>query len=420
MSSATAPRTDAPNLELDVRRVRDDFPILHQTIHGRPLVYLDNAATTQKPRVVLEALQHYYASDNANVHRGVHELSVRATQAYEAARRRVQRFLNARSPAEVVFVRGTTEAVNLVAQTYGRQRVRAGDEIIISILEHHSNIVPWQVLSAETGATLRVLPLDERGRCDLGVYRTLLNERTRLVAVAQVSNVLGTINPVRDMIVWAHELGVPVLVDGAQAVPHLEVDVQALDCDFYVFSGHKVYGPMGIGVLYGKRWLLQEMPPYQAGGEMISRVTLEKTTYAEPPHKFEAGTPNVAGAIGLASALDYLIGLGRERIAAYERDLREYAVRQLSQIPGVRLLSSATEGAPLVCFTVEGVHPHDVGSVLDTMGVAIRTGHHCAQPLMDYLGHAATCRASFAFYNTREEIDALAVALRHVIDLLKG
>jgi cysteine desulfurase/selenocysteine lyase len=403
-----------PRIPWDVERIRKDFPILDQTVHGKPLVYLDNAATSQKPRAVIDAIEDYYTSDNANVHRGVHLLSERATAAYEGARARIRRFLNAAHPHEIVFVRGATEGINLVAQTYGRRAVGPGDEVVITTLEHHSNIVPWQMLCEEKGAALRVVPIDDAGEVDVTAYERLLGERTRLVAIAHVSNALGTIVPVKAMIEAAHRRGIPVLLDGAQAVPHLAVDVQALDCEFYTFSGHKIYGPTGIGVLYGKTALLERMPPYQGGGDMIKSVSFEKTTYNDLPYKFEAGTPYIAGAIGLGAALEYLEGLGLDRVAAYEQELLAHATERLSAIPGLRLVGTAREKAAVLSFVIDGVHAHDVGTILDREGIAVRTGHHCAMPVMTRFGLAATARASLALYNTREEIDALARALEKV------
>ena len=401
-------------MALDVERIRKDFPILHQEVHGRPLVYLDSAATSQKPQVVLDALADYYAHDNANVHRGVHQLSERATEAYEGARARIQRFLNAAHPREIVFVRGTTEGINLVAQTYGRRTVGPGDEVIITALEHHSNIVPWQMLCEETGATLRVVPIDDAGEVDVDAYERMLGERTRLVGVAHVSNALGTIVPVKRMIEAAHRRGIAVLVDGAQAAPHLRIDVQDLDCDFYTFSGHKTYGPTGIGVLYGKTALLEAMPPYQGGGDMIKSVSFEKTVYNDLPYKFEAGTPDIAGAIGLGAALEYLEGLGLDRVAAHEHALLVHGTKRLSALPGLRLVGTAREKASVLSFLVDGVHAHDVGSILDREGIAVRTGHHCAMPVMTRFGIAATARASLGVYNTREDIDALVEGLAKV------
>ncbi|HOB73286.1 MAG TPA: cysteine desulfurase [Phycisphaerae bacterium] len=402
---------------LDVEKIRQDFPILQQRINGRPLAYLDNAATTQKPRAVIDALQHYYARDNANIHRGVHELSVRATEGYERARTIVQRFLNAADPREIIFTRGTTEAINLVAASYGRKHIGPGDEIIVSAMEHHSNIVPWQLLCEQTGARLRVIPINDDGEILLDAYDALLTPRTRLVAVVHLSNVLGTINPVHEIIQRAHRHGVPVLVDGAQSAAHLPVDVQALDCDFYAFSGHKVFGPTGIGVLYGKAALLREMPPYQGGGDMISRVSFEGTTYKDIPYKFEAGTPNIAGVIGLGVALEYVNRIGLERIAAYEHELLDYATRSLLAIPQVRLIGTAKAKASVLSFVLAGAHPHDIGTILNQMGVAIRTGHHCAQPVMDRFGVPATARASLAFYNTTADIDALVAGIHKVLEV---
>jgi len=404
-------------MALDVERIRKDFPILHQEVHGRPLVYLDSAATSQKPQVVLDALAEYYARDNANVHRGVHRLSERATEAYEGARARIQRFLNAAHPREIIFVRGTTEGINLVAQTYGRRAVGPGDEVVITALEHHSNIVPWQMLCEEKGAGLRVVPIDDTGEVDVDAYERLLGERTRLVAVAHVSNALGTIVPVKRMIEAARRRGIPVLVDGAQAVPHLGVDVRALDCDFYTFSGHKTYGPTGIGVLYGKTELLEAMPPFQGGGDMIKSVSFEKTVYNDLPYKFEAGTPDIAGAIGLGVALEYLEGLGLDRVAAHEHALLVHGTERLSSLPGLRLVGTAREKASVLSFLVDGVHAHDVGSILDREGIAVRTGHHCAMPVMTRFGIAATARASLGLYNRVEDIDALVEGLAKVREI---
>jgi cysteine desulfurase/selenocysteine lyase len=399
---------------LDVTAIRKDFPILAQQVHGKPLIYLDNAATSQKPKCVIEALTRFYQMDNANIHRGVHQLSERSTQSYEAARGKVQRFLNAAKAREIIFVRGATEGINLVAQTYGRKYVGFGDEIVISAMEHHSNIVPWQMLCEEKGAVLRVIPINDRGEVEFDQFEKLLNHRTRLVAVSHVSNALGTINPVREIVNTAHGWNVPVLIDGAQAVPHMKVDVRSLDCDFYVFSGHKVFGPTGIGVLYGKEQLLEEMPPWQGGGDMIRSVTFEKTTYNELPYKFEAGTPDIAGVIGLGAAIDYLDQIGMDAIAAHEHDLLEYGTRALESISGLRLIGMAREKAGVLSFVIDGVHPHDAGTILDREGVAVRTGHHCAQPVMDRFGVSATTRASLAFYNTREDIDALVAGIQKV------
>jgi cysteine desulfurase / selenocysteine lyase len=398
----------------DVERIREDFPVLRQTIHGKPLVYLDNAATAQKPRAVIEAIVHFYEVDCANIHRGVHELSQRSTAAYEETRAKVKRFLSARAQHEIIFVRGTTEGINLVTNTWGRANLREGDEIVIAGLEHHSNIVPWQIVCEETGARLRVIPIDDRGELILEEYEKLLGPRTRMVAIGHVSNALGTINPVRRIIEMAHNAGALTLVDGAQAVPHMPVDVQALDADFYAFSGHKLFGPTGIGVLYGKSALLEAMPPYQGGGDMIRSVTFEKTTYNDLPYKFEAGTPDIAGGIGLGAAVDYVTRLGIEKIAAYEHELLLYATEALERIPGLRMIGTAREKAAVLSFVIEGIHPHDIGTVLDRQGIAVRTGHHCAQPVMDRYHIPATTRASLAFYNTRAEIDALVAGLYRV------
>ena len=405
--------------EFGVSRWRADFPILKQTVHGKPLIYLDNAATSQKPQSVIDCESRYYATLNANIHRGVHDLSQRATEAFEAAREKVRDFINAADTKEVVFVRGTTEAINLVAQSYGCSRFKPGDEILLTEMEHHSNIVPWQLLCEQTGAVLRVAPIDDTGELRLDEFEKLLGPRTKLVAVAHVSNALGTVNPVRRIVELAHSVGVPALVDGAQAVPHLKVDVRALDCDFYAFSGHKLYGPTGIGVLYGKAGLLDAMPPYQGGGDMISQVTFAKTLYNTLPFKFEAGTPNIAGGIGLGAALDYVETIGLDAIAAHEHDLLAYATRLAGEVPGMRLIGTAPGKAGILSFTLEGVHPHDIGTILDHEGIAIRTGHHCAMPVMQHFQVPATARASFALYNTREEIDALFHGLRKVKELFR-
>jgi cysteine desulfurase/selenocysteine lyase len=401
-------------LSFDAEVIREDFPILKQLVYGKPLVYLDNAATSQKPRVVIDALTHYYSMDNSNIHRGVHLLSERATQSYEDARVKVQRFINADASKEIVFTRGTTEAINLVAESYGRANVKPGDEILITAMEHHSNIVPWQILCQQTGAKLRIAPINDDGELVLEEVEKLISRKTKLVSLAHVSNALGTINPIRAIIEIAHGHDVPVMVDGAQASPHIKLDMQELDCDFYAFSGHKVYGPTGIGVLYGKSGLLEAMPPYQGGGDMIATVTFEKTTYNTLPYKFEAGTPNIAGTIGLGAAIDYVNQIGIERIASYEHELLEYGTAALSQIPGLRLIGTAREKAGVLSFVLEGVHPHDVGTILDRRGIAIRTGHHCAMPVMERFGIPATARASLAFYNTREDIDALVSGIHAV------
>jgi cysteine desulfurase/selenocysteine lyase len=401
----------------DVEQIRAEFPVLRQTIHGKPLVYLDSAATAQKPYAVIEAIRKFHEVDCANIHRGVHELSQRSTEAYEATRVKAKRFLNARSTEEVIFVRGATEGINLVASSWGRRNVKEGDEIIISALEHHSNIVPWQILVEEKGAKLRVIPMNSRGELLLEEYEKLLNPRTRIVAFCHVSNALGTINPAREMIEMAHRAGALALVDGAQAAPHMKVDVQALDADFYTFSGHKVCGPTGIGILYGKAELLDAMPPYQGGGDMIRTVTFEKTTYNDLPYKFEAGTPNIAGGIGLGAALDYLTRLGLDAIASYEHHLLAYGTEVLSQISGLRLIGTARQKAAVLSFVIDGIHPHDIGTVLDRQGIAVRTGHHCAQPVMDAFHIPATTRASLAFYNTPAEIDALVAGLQKVKEI---
>lgn len=396
----------------NVEKIREDFPLLHQKVNGFPLVYFDNAATSQKPRSVIDAINQYYSIYNSNVHRGVHYLSGKATDAYEEARKKAQRFINAKSEVEINFVRGTTEAVNLVAQTWGRKYVKQGDEVIISAMEHHSNTVPWQMLCEEKGACLRVIPMNDAGELLMDEYDKLLNGRTRIVAVTHVSNALGTVNPVRKIIRKAHDAGAVALIDGAQSVQHLAVDVQALDCDFYCFSGHKVFGPTGIGILYGKEKLLEDMPPWQGGGEMIKQVTFEKTTYNELPYKFEAGTPNIEGGIGLGTALEYVSAVGLDNIHNHERDLLQYGTKLLQDIEGVRIYGTARDKASVISFLVDGIHPYDFGVILDKMGIAIRTGHHCCQPLMDRLQIEGTCRASFAFYNTHAELERLAEAVR--------
>lgn len=398
----------------DVRRIREDFPILKQKVHGKPLVYLDNAATTQKPQAVIDTLNRYYTLDNANIHRGVHLLSERATSDYEAARVKVQRFLNAKHAHEIILVRGTTEAINLVAQSYGHKYIKAGDEIIISAMEHHSNIVPWQILCEQTGAVLRVVPINDDGEFLLDEYAKLLNERTRLVSVVYLSNALGTVNPIRPIIEMAHRWNVPVLIDGAQSAAHLPMDVQDVDCDFFAFSGHKLFGPTGIGVLYGKTRFLDAMPPFQGGGDMIKSVTFAKTTYNCLPYKFEAGTPNIAGTIGLGAAIDYVNQVGLAKIAEYEDDLLTYATEALADVPGLRLIGTARDKASSLSFVLDDIHPHDIGTILDQEGIAVRAGHHCAQPVMDRFGVPATVRASLAFYNTREEINALAEGIHKV------
>lgn len=403
---------------LNVAAIRRDFPILHQTVNGKPLVYLDNAASSQRPKSVIEAISRYYEHDHANVHRGVHTLSQRATDAYEGARETIRRFINARDTKEIIFVRGTTEAVNLVAQSFARPGFQPGDEILISALEHHANIVPWQMLREQVGAVLKVIPINEQGEVDFVEFQKLIGPRTKLLALAHVSNALGTIVPVEKFIKVAKQHGVPVLLDGAQAIPHTSVDVQALGCDFYCFSSHKMLGPTGMGVLYGKQALLEKMPPWQGGGDMILSVSFEKTTFNQLPWKFEAGTPHIAGAIGLATAIDYLEKIGMDRIAAYEHELLEYATERLSQLPGLHIVGTAADKAAVVSFTLDGIHPHDIGTILDTEGVAIRTGHHCAMPVMEFFKIPATARASMSFYNTRQEIDRLVAALEHTRQVL--
>ncbi|HJU71823.1 MAG TPA: cysteine desulfurase [Paucimonas sp.] len=420
MKNESAALQRPTDIQRNVADWRNDFPILKQEIHGKPLVYLDNAATTQKPQSVIDAEVAYYSRTNANVHRGVHTLSQRATDDYEAARGKVRRFLNAARDEEIIFVRGATEAINLVAHSFARARLKAGDEIIISAMEHHSNIVPWQMVCEQTGAVLKVVPINDAGEFEFEAYAQMVNGRTRLVAVTHLSNALGSIPPVQRIIEFAHAHNVPVLLDGAQAAPHLAVDVQALDCDFYAFSGHKLFGPTGIGVLYGKAALLEAMPPYQGGGDMIRMVTFEKTEYNDLPYKFEAGTPNIAGAIGLGAALDYVTAIGIDMIAAHEHDLLQYATRLVSDIPGLRIIGTAAHKASILSFTLEGVHPHDIGTILDHEGVAIRAGHHCAMPVMQRYRIAGTARASFALYNTHAEIDALVAALRKVQEMFQS
>lgn len=405
----------APAEALDVHKIRADFPILQQKIHGKPLVYFDNGATSQKPQVVIDTLNRYYSSENSNIHRGVHFLSERATAAYEDARHKIKNFINAPSAQEIIFVRGTTEAINLVAQSYGRTFLKPGDEIVVSAMEHHSNIVPWQILCEQIGARLRVIPINHDGEMVLDEYRRLLGEKTKLVSVTHVSNALGTIVPVKEVVRLAHERNVPVMVDGAQAAPHLKVDVQELGCDFYAFSGHKLFGPTGVGILYGRSELLDAMPPYQGGGDMISLVTFEKTHYNVLPYKFEAGTPHIAGGIGLGAAIDYLAGLDWERVAAHEQDLLEYATFALSNIEGLRIIGTAREKVGVISFVFDHIHAHDVGTILDQEGVAVRAGHHCAMPVMQRFGVPATTRASFALYNTREEIDILVKGIHRAL-----
>jgi cysteine desulfurase/selenocysteine lyase len=419
MSTAVRPTTVPSAPAYDVAAIRRDFPILSTKVYGKQLVYLDNAASAQKPRAVIDAERDVYEHCYANIHRGVHWLSVHATDAYDASREKTRRFLNAREAREIVFVRGTTEAVNLVAQTFGRTRVGPGDEVLITGLEHHSNIVPWQMLCEEKGARLAVAPLDDAGDVDLDAFERLLTPRTRIASVAHLSNALGTVLPVQRIAELAHARGVPLFVDGAQAAPRMPVDVRELGCDFYAFSSHKIYGPTGVGVLYGRAELLEAMPPYQGGGDMIRSVTFEKTTYNDLPYKFEAGTPNIAGGIAFGTALDYVAGIGLERIATHEHDLLADATRKLQAIEGLRIVGTAKEKAGVISFVLDGVHPHDIGTVLDRHGVAIRTGHHCAQPVMDRYGLPATARASFGLYNTRDEVDALAAAIHEAIRMFR-
>ncbi len=403
----------------DVYKIRDDFPILHQKVKNKTLVYFDNAATSHKPQAVIDSLTHYYRDQNSNVHRGVHHLSQVATDAYELAREKVRQFINAASIREVVFVRGTTEGINMVANSFGRLRFKPGDEVVISAMEHHSNIVPWQLIGGQTGVKLRVIPMNDRGELLLDDYRALLNDSTRLVAVVHISNSLGTINPLREIIDAAHERGIPVLVDGAQAIPHIKVDVQALDCDFYAFSGHKMFGPTGIGILYGKEKLLEMMPPVYGGGDMIKSVTFEKTTFNDLPYRFEAGTPNIAGAIGLGVAIDYLNHLGLDKIERYEHELMLYATEAISKIPRLKLIGTAAHKGGVLSFIIDGVHPHDVGTVLDYEGIATRTGHHCTQPVMQRFGIPGTTRASLSIYNTFAEVDFLMEGLQKVLRVFK-
>ncbi|HZJ46463.1 MAG TPA: cysteine desulfurase [Pyrinomonadaceae bacterium] len=401
----------------DVERIRADFPVLHQTVNGKPLVYLDNGASSQVPQVVIDRGSKYLEQEHSNIHRGVHYLSQRATTAYEGAREKVKRFINARESRECIFVRGATEGVNLIMYGYGRKFVNSGDEIIISAMEHHANIVPWQMLCEEKGARLRVIPMNDAGELLIDEYEGLLNERTKLVGVTHVSNALGTVNPIKKMIAQAHKYGVPVLIDGAQSAPHMQIDVQDLDCDFFVFSGHKMYAPTGSGIAYGKAELLEKMNPFQGGGDMIKTVTFEKTTYAELPNKLEAGTPAIASQIGLGAAIDYLNSIDRERAARHEADLLQYATEKLSAIEGVRIIGTARDKATVLSFVIDDIHPHDIGTILDQEGIAVRAGHHCAQPVMQRFKIPATARASFAFYNTREEVDTLAQTIERVIEI---
>ncbi len=414
--TALAPKQGiARETRFDVATIRRKFPILSQTVNGKPLVYLDNAATSQKPQSVIDAMNRYYLEENSNIHRGVHFLSDKATQSYEAARKKVQKFINASSHQEIICVRGTTEGINLVAQSYGRKFFKRGDEILISAMEHHSNIVPWQMIAEEIGLLLRIIPMNDRGELFLDKFEKMLNLKTAFVSLVHVSNALGTVNPVREMVAMAHSMKIPVLIDGAQAIPHMPVDVRALDCDFYAFSGHKMYGPTGAGILYGKKDLLASMPPYQGGGDMIKSVTYAKTTFNDLPYKFEAGTPNIVGGVGLGATIDFFTTLDHVAAWAHEKDLLDYATESLSRIDGLRIIGTAREKAGVLSFDLKGIHPHDIGTILDDDGIAIRTGHHCAQPVMQCFGIPATARASFAMYNTREEIDALVSGIHKVI-----
>ncbi|MCH7547379.1 MAG: cysteine desulfurase [Planctomycetes bacterium] len=418
VSAASILETQEPSIrDFDVNRIRRDFPILHQTVNGKPLVYLDNAATSQKPQKVLDTLERVYREYNSNIHRGVHTLSQTATTEYEKVREKVRSFINARSEREIIFLRNTTEAINLVAKCYGPANLKAGDEILITTMEHHSNIVPWQLLCEQTGAVLKIAPINDAGELMLDDYEKLLNEKTKFVSMAHVSNALGTINPVRQIVDLAHACGAKIMLDGAQAAPHLAINVRDLDCDFYTVTGHKMFAPTGIGILFGKHDLLEEMPPYQGGGEMILSVTFEKTVYNKVPHKFEAGTPHIAGAIGLGAAAQYISAIGLDSIASHEHDLLAYGTEKLQEIPGLTLIGTAGNKAAIMSFTLEGVHPHDVGTILDLEGIAVRTGHHCAQPTMERFGITATTRASLALYNTKQDIDALVMGVRKVIEV---
>jgi len=405
--------------KLNVEEVRKDFPILHRQVNGKPLVYFDNGATSQKPQVVIDAITNYYTNENSNIHRGIHTLSQEATDAYEKARTTVQQFINAKHNHEIIFTSGTTGSINLVASSFGKKYIQAGDEIIISTMEHHSNIVPWQMLCEEKGAVLKVIPINDKGELLLEEFKKLLSSKTKIVAITHVSNTLGTINPVKEIIKLAKAAGAAILIDGAQAVPHTKVDVQDLDCDFYAFSGHKMFGPTGVGILYGKESILNELPPYQGGGDMIKTVTFEKTTYNELPHKFEAGTPNIVGGIGLGVAINYMNSIGIDNIEAYEHELLAYATEQIKQIEGVRIIGEAQNKASVLSFLVDGTHPTDIGMIIDKLGIAIRTGHHCTEPLMNRFNIPGTARASFAFYNTKEEIDTFILALERALKMLK-
>lgn len=410
---------EATTYKLNVEEIRKDFPILHHQVNGKPLVYFDNGATSQKPQYVIDVINRYYQHENSNIHRGIHTLSQEATDAYEKARTTVQQFINAKHNHEVIFTSGTTGSVNLVASSFGKKHIQAGDEIIISTMEHHSNIVPWQMLCEEKKAILKVIPINDKGELLMEEFKKLLSPKTKLVAVTHVSNTLGTINPVKEIIKLAKAAGAFVLIDGAQAVPHTKVDVQALDCDFYAFSGHKMFGPTGVGILYGKEAILNELPPYQGGGDMIKTVTFEKTTYNELPHKFEAGTPNIVGGLGLAAAIDYMNKIGIANIEAYEHELLNYATEKIKQIEGVRIIGEAANKASVLSFLVDGTHPSDIGMIIDKLGIAIRTGHHCTEPLMNRFDIPGTARASFAFYNTKEEIDTFILALERALKMLK-
>ncbi len=422
MSTDIANRSESTHRSNDfnVEEIRRDFPILSLPIGDHPLVYLDNASTSQKPRVVIDTISRFYAEQNANIHRGVHYLSEQATDAYEKSRVIIADFIKAPDTREIIYVRGATEAINLIAQSYSQRFIQRDDEIIISILEHHANIVPWQIICEQTGAKLRVIPMDDHGELDMDAYADLLNKKTRMVAVTHISNAIGTVNPVKDIIDKAHQFDVPVLIDGAQSVPHYPIDVSALDCDFFVFSGHKLFGPTGIGILYGKEKWLHEMPPYQGGGDMIQSVTMEKTTYKDIPEKFEAGTPNISGVIGLGAAINYFEGLDRDKVEGHERELLKYATDTLSQVSGLKIIGNAPEKSNVLSFVLNDIHPHDIGTFLDSEGIAIRAGHHCAQPLMKRLGVSSTARASFSFYNTREEIDKLAKSVQKIIKFFKS
>jgi cysteine desulfurase/selenocysteine lyase len=408
-----------PTQILDINKIRQDFPILKREVNGKPLVYFDNGATSQKPQLVIDAINKYYSFENSNIHRGIHTLSQEATNAYEEARKKVQRFVNAQHEHEIIFTKGTTDSINLVASSFGKKHLKKGDEIIISTMEHHSNIVPWQMICEEAAAILKVIPINDRGELLMDEFKKLLSPKTKLVAITHVSNTLGTINPVKEIIILAKEAGALILIDGAQAVPHTKIDVQELNCDFYAFSGHKMFGPTGVGILYGKEAVLNDLPPYQGGGDMIKTVTFEKTTYNCLPHKFEAGTPNIVGGIGLGVAVDYMNSIGIDKIEAYEHELLTYATEQIKQIEGVRIVGEATKKASVLSFVVDGTHPSDIGMIIDKLGVAIRTGHHCTEPLMNRLNVPGTARASFAFYNTKEEIDIFIAALKRAVTMLK-